>query len=997
MRKFLRLFGLLLLPYTTLAQASKASWQQQTDYSINVILDDRQHTLSGQEELTYTNNSPDTLPYLWFHLWPNAYRDNNTAFARQQLRSGNREFQFATPAQRGFIDGLDFRVNGQQAVLQYDAANPDMAKLILPQPLSPGASITITTPFRVKIPDSFSRFGHVKQSYQITQWYPKPAVYDRQGWHPMPYLDQGEFYSEFGSFDVRITLPANYVVGATGVLQNPDEQQRLDQLAAATAIKKTPADFGDDLRFPASAPETKTLRYVQDRVHDFAWFADKRYNVLKSSVTLPSGKSVTSWVMFTNREPEKWIQGLQDVNKTLTLYSRWVGEYPYASATAVEGALSAGSGMEYPMVTVTQPEAIVHEVGHNWFYGILGSNERDFPWLDEGVNSYMETRVTEQTDPDASQLDFFTKRPELAAKLGWDSLPAAALNQVVYHVIASRGLDQPISGIPSPDYGKINYGLISYSKTASLLKYLAGYLGQEKFDEAMHVYYQRWQFRHPYPADMQAVFEEVSGHKLDWFFRDMLAAKHYYEAAVSDLKAEHDAIKVLIRNDSPAPFAVPVATLDAQGKVLERQWTPVFGGTEDDEQDETQLNFRRAGVARVVIDPDYLTLQLNRRDDQMKISGSLRTWEPLQLKPLISPERWDRHFINWVPVVGANTSDRFMLGAAFYNNLLALKRLNFLAMPMYSFNRKELNGIGSVSLNVLPRTFARQLLTTLQVQRFERYRKLEPSVTLMLPHSAFGGLQHQLRFANTLVRDQDQQQTSSFQALEYRVRNGNALQNWTGHVELNYLTPDLSVDNKRQEAALIRATATYARYYSASKQVRARLFGGGFLKSSSENPFYIGLSGSPDYRRQTVFLDRQQISETFTAQRHQTDDRDGAFKAYLPVGSQRWLSTLNLEADLPVTPLAVFADFGAVSKSRQTDIVGRSPQRLYYDAGLILPISKFILPTSQNVLRVYLPVAGSQYPDGLPSSRKDFTDRIRFVLHLEELSPFRILNEQLAN
>ncbi|GAB2769087.1 hypothetical protein HNQ93_000265 [Hymenobacter luteus] len=989
MKKFFSLSGLVLLSYVGYAQAPAPGWQQQVEYSIDVALDDQQHMLNGREEIIYTNNSPDALPYLWFHLWPNAYRNNETAFARQQLRNGSRKFQFATQQQRGFIDGLDFRVNGQPAQLVPEASSPDMARLVLPQPLAPGASITITTPFRVKIPDSFSRFGHVNQSYQITQWYPKPAVYDQKGWHPMPYLDQGEFYSEFGSFDVRITLPANYVVGATGVLQNPDEQHRLDQLAAATAAKKTQKDFGNDLSFPASAAETKTLRYVQDRVHDFAWFADKRFNVLKSGVTLPSGKPVTSWVLFTNKDAEKWVQGLQDVNKALTYYSQWVGEYPYASATAVDGALSAGSGMEYPMVTVTQPAAIVHEVGHNWFYGILASNEREFPWLDEGVNSYVENRVAELDNPVAGQLEFLVKSPGLATKLGLDGLPAAALNQVPYQAVAARGLDQAVSGVASPDYGKLNYGIIVYSKTASLLKYLAGYLGQEKFDAALRTYYQRWQFRHPYPADMQAVFEEVSGQKLDWFFRDMLATQNRYEAAVSDLLVQPDAVKVLVRNDSPAPFAVPVATLDAQGKVLEMQWTPVFGGTKDDEQDETQLNFRRAGVASVVVDPAYLTPQLNRRDDQLRISGALRTWEPLQLKPLASVERWDRNFINWLPVVGANTSDKFMLGAAFYNNILAPKRLNYLAMPMYSFNRRELNGIGSISLNVLPRTVARQLLTGILVQRFERYRKVEPSLTLMLPHSAFGGPQHLLRFANTAVRDQDLRQTSSFQTLEYWVRHGNALQNWSGHLEFNYLTPDLSVDNPSREAALLRATATYGRYYSAKKQIRARLFGGYFLKSSADNPFYVGLSGSPDYRRQTAFLDRQQISDTFTAQIHQTDDRDGAFKAYLPVGSQRWLSTLGLEADLPVTSLALFADFGAVSRSRQIRPGDQGAQTLYYDAGLVLPLAK-------NILRVYLPVVGSQYTNGLPGSRKDFTDRIRFVLHIEQLNPFRLLDEQLA-
>ncbi|OWP63898.1 hypothetical protein CDA63_06710 [Hymenobacter amundsenii] len=977
-----------LLPGLVAAQTPAAGWQQQVDYSIDVSLDDQQHVLTGREELVYINNSPDALPFLWFHLWPNAYRDNNTAFARQQLRNGSRKFQFATPAQRGFIDGLDFQVNGQPAQLEYDPNSPDMAKLLLPTPLAAGARITITTPFRVKIPDSFSRFGHVGQGYQITQWYPKPAVYDQRGWHPMPYLDQGEFYSEFGSFDVRLTLPANYVVGATGVLQNPEEQQRLDALATAGAAKKTAADFGSDLSFPASSPDTKTLRYVQDRVHDFAWFADKRFNVLKSGVTLPSGRQVDSWVMFTNKDALKWVKGLQDVKDALTYYSKWVGEYPYAAATAVDGALSAGSGMEYPMVTVTQPAAIVHEVGHNWFYGILGSNERDFPWLDEGVNSYLENRVAERDDPNAGQFDFLTKSKKLAGTFGVQGLPAAALNQVPYQAVAARNLDQPVSGVTSADYGKLNYGIIVYGKTASLLKYLAGYLGQERFDEAMHAYYQQWQFRHPYPADMQAVFEQTSGQQLDWFFQQMLTTQNHYEAALADLLVQGETLKVLVRNDSPAPFAVPVSTLDAQGQVLETKWTPAFGGTEDDTQDETQLNFKAAGVAAVVVDAGYLTPQLNRRDDRMKLTGSLRRWEPLGLRPLASVERWDRQFINWVPVVGANTSDKFMLGAAFYNNPLAPKRLSYLAMPMFSFNQRELNGIGQLTLNVLPRTGARQLLTSLQVMRFERYVKTEPSLTLLLPHSAFNRVQHLVRAANTNVRDQDLGRTSSIQTLEYLARDGNALQNWSGHLEFNYLAPTNGESGtSRQQAALLRATATYARYYNPKKQVRLRLFGGGFLKQGSESPFAMGLSGSFDYRRQTAFLDRQQISDAFTAQRHQTDDRDGGFKSFQPVASRHWLTTLGLEADLPVTSLAVFADLGATKEKFATP--GRDAHRAYYDAGLVVPVAgKF--------LRFYLPLAGTQYANGLPNSRQDFTNRIRFVLHLEQLNPFRLINEQLA-
>jgi len=988
MKRYLASLGLALLTLAALGQPATPApyWQQEVNYSIDVALDDHQHVLTAREEIQYTNHSPDQLTFIWFHLWPNAYRDNTTAFAKQQLRNGSTAFHFAKAEERGYIDQLDFKVNGQSAQLAYDPLNPDIAKLLLHQPLAPGARVTITTPFRVKIPNSFSRFGHVEQAYQITQWYPKPAVYDRKGWHPMPYLDQGEFYAEFGSFDVRITLPANYTVGATGVLQNPEEQQRLEQLAAATAQKKTDKDFGDDLSFPASAVETKTLRYVQDRVHDFAWFADKRFNVLKSGVTLPSGRQVASWVLFTNKEATQWIKGLQDVNDALTYYSQWVGEYPYASATAVDGALSAGSGMEYPMVTVTMPMAIVHEVGHNWFYGILASNERDYAWLDEGVNSYVENRVTSREDSTSGELGFLLKLPPLARGLGLEGLKAATLNQVPYQISASRGLDQAVSGVTAADYGKLNYATIVYGKTATLLGYLASYLGQEKFDQAMHAYYARWQFRHSYPEDMQAVFEESTGQKLGWFFQDMLGTTNRYNAAVSDLQVTETQVKVLVRNESPAPFAVPVATLDAQGHVLETQWTPVIGTGEEDA--ETQLNFRREGVTAVVIDPLYVTPQLNRRDDRMKTAGSLRSVEPIRLKPLLSVERWEKATISWLPVFGANTSDKFMLGAAFYNSPVSQKRFSYLAMPMYSFNRNELNGIGSLNLNVLPRKAARQATVGVTLQRFERYNKVEPSLTLLLPHSAYNAPQHFVKLANTAIRDQDRNRTSSIQTAEYGVQGGNALQKWTAHLELNHLIPTLSEDNRSREATLLRATATYEWLYAPKKRVQVRLFGGRFLQKANDAEFVMGISGSPDYRRQTVFLDRQQISNALTAQVHQTDGRDGAFKAYLPVQSQRWLSTLSLQATLPVTPLAVFADFGATHE-KQLVVAERTSQRLFYDAGLALPLA-------HDVFQLYFPVAGSQYQHGLPSSRRDFTNNIRFLLRLDRLNPFRLLDETFA-
>jgi len=175
-------------------------WQQKVDVTIDVRLDDSLHFLHGDEKIVYANNSPDELTYIYFHLYPNAYKNVRTAFANQMVENGSVKFLYSDKYQRGYIDSLDFKVlydEGQMSAKVEATKDVDIVKLILPKPLQSGGKITITTPFRVKIPHVFSRLGHVKQSYQITQWFPKPAVYDAGGWHQMPYLNQGEFYSDY--------------------------------------------------------------------------------------------------------------------------------------------------------------------------------------------------------------------------------------------------------------------------------------------------------------------------------------------------------------------------------------------------------------------------------------------------------------------------------------------------------------------------------------------------------------------------------------------------------------------------------------------------------------------------------------------------------------------------------------------------------------------------------------------------------------------------------
>jgi hypothetical protein len=506
----LRKFILLLLIAAGFQHTSFSQyWQQQVNYVIDVSLNDKEHSLDGFERIEYINNSPDTLKFIWFHIWPNAYKNDKTAFSDQLLENGNTKFYFSDKDKKGYINKLDFKINNITAQTEDHPQHIDIIKIILPVPLAPGQKTIITTPFHVQLPFNFSRSGHDGQSYQVTQWYPKPAVYDAQGWHPMPYLDQGEFYSEFGSFDVSITVPENYVVAATGELQNATEKEWLKTRSTYTweKIKIKQKNSSGQIKttyqlFPASATQSKTLQYKQNNVHDFAWFADKRFIVNYDTCRLSSGKLIDVFSYYTPENKSIWSGAVTYSKNAVRHYSALLGEYPYNVVSVVQGPESFGGGMEYPTITVLSPDGdaqsldhtIAHEIGHNWFYGILASNERDHPWMDEGINSFYDTKYKNSKYP--AEI-----RPE----------------RMLFETKAVTKTDQPIE-LPSEKYSAVNYGLIAYYKTSVWMQYLETTLGTDAFNKAMQEYYRRWQFKHPQPQDFKKVMEESSGKNLDAVF-----------------------------------------------------------------------------------------------------------------------------------------------------------------------------------------------------------------------------------------------------------------------------------------------------------------------------------------------------------------------------------------------------------------------------------------------------------------------------------------------
>ncbi|MFT3981675.1 MAG: M1 family metallopeptidase [Ferruginibacter sp.] len=467
-------------------------WQQKVDVDINATLNDTANTLTGNISMFYSNNSPDTLHFIWIHLWPNAYKNDRTAFSDQLLENGRTDFYFSKEENRGYINRLNFEADGEVAVIKDHPQHQDIIQLVLPHPLAPGGKVKIQTPFNIKIPFIFSRSGHVGQSYQMTQWFPKPAVYDRKGWHPIPYLDQGEFYSEFGDYSVTLTLPESYKVAATGKLVSKEITDTM-----------------------------QTLLYRQNNVHDFAWFADKRYIVQHDTLQLAS-KTVDVFAYYFPENEKNWTNGLDYIKASVRTKSEWVGEYPYPIVSVVEeaaGAAAGYGGMEYPTITIISAASkgktldflINHEVGHNWFYGILASNERIHPWMDEGMNSYYDKRygVYRYNTEGVELLD--TKSAFIKNKEPED------IQKTVLATITGYKLDQPIETAANK-FSLLNYNAVAYEKTAQWMQLLEKELGTPLFDSVMKAYYTRWQFRHPYPEDFKQVAEEVSGKDLGHVF-----------------------------------------------------------------------------------------------------------------------------------------------------------------------------------------------------------------------------------------------------------------------------------------------------------------------------------------------------------------------------------------------------------------------------------------------------------------------------------------------
>ena len=503
-----------------------AYWQNRADYDIRASLDTAIHELHGELTLRYTNNSPTALRHVWLQVEQNAFTDSslNAYIYPQNSRFGARGFEGGDRIERfDQLVGAGKKSKGKRVPLKTRVWDT-MLYAELAQPLEPGQSTSFDIAWHFSIPEhGADRMGRDGSLYELAQWYPRMAVYDDvRGWNTDPYVGQGEFYLEYGDFAYQVTVPAGYIVAGTGTLTNAKDVLTSDEITKLARAAKsdstvhivTSAELAAGKGRP-SASGTLTWKFQAKNVRDVAWAGAPDYNWDASS-----WKGIVTNAYYRPSAEATWKDGADMARTSVQGYSTHWFQYPYPQISVVEGPIS---GMEYPMLAMEAKgedkydlyNVITHEIGHNWFPMIVGSNERIHFWQDEGINTFINTFSEAE------------RYPEKGNQMHRTAEERSLIEQTQEHDV-----DVPID-MPADRIDPQLLGFTEYVKPSVGLQLLRQeILGPEAFDAAFREYIRRWAYKHPTPADFYRTMDDVSGHRLDWFWREWFVEDAHFDQTI---------------------------------------------------------------------------------------------------------------------------------------------------------------------------------------------------------------------------------------------------------------------------------------------------------------------------------------------------------------------------------------------------------------------------------------------------------------------------------
>ena len=544
------------------------------NYTIDVTLDARARTLNARETLVWTNVTNASTDELQFHLYYNAWRNDESTWMREhKLTSWWQRASTERADDRAAIDISSFAIKGgtiapadltkQMRFIAPDDGNKDDRTVIsvaLPEPIGPGETLTIDISFTAKIPRPFARTGAIGNYFFIAQWFPKIGVLDAEGtWNCHQFHVGTEFFSDFGVYDVRLTVPRGWPVAATG-----RQRERTDNPNGTT-----------------------THRYYQEDVHDFAWTTSPDFLEARERFEVPGLPPVDMRLLYQPEHASQTARHFETTRATLRYYGEWFGAYPYGHLTIVDTPWrTATDGMEYPTIFTAGTrwlmpredtyveDTLVHEAGHQWWYGMVATNEFEDAWMDEGINQYANARVDAEDYPNGREVPRFFGGfvPWVLDDVPWDRLTSG---EFLSDYRGSPTVD--IQATPSFRYWPLTSGPITYSKPALWLHTLERALGWPVVQQILSTFFDRWKFKHPKPGDLFQVASEVSGRDLMPFFDQVYRGSAVFDYGVDSVTSAETADEtyvndVVVRRHGDGIFPMTILATLANGEQRRFAW-----------------------------------------------------------------------------------------------------------------------------------------------------------------------------------------------------------------------------------------------------------------------------------------------------------------------------------------------------------------------------------------------------------------------------------------
>ncbi len=611
--------GVFFLLVSLGAWAQPGRWQQRIGYKMNVELDVATNILKGTQEIKYTNNSPDTLPRLFFHTYWNAFQPGSSMDTRSQElgktqvgtnRDGTPRWDWDArvkdrigelkPEEIGYTKILSLTIGGKEQTIK---EHETIAEIDLDKPILPGQTVVLLTKWESQVPIQIRRSGRDNAEgvrFTMTQWYPKMAAYDKDGWHPNPYIAR-EFYGVWGDYEVSIAMDKTYKIGSSGVLQN------------AAEIGWGYDKAGTELKPVASA--LRTWKFKAENVHDFAWAADPTYKHITRQTN--GGGPLLHFIYLGKPGADGlWNATADSCVLAYDFIRDHYGAYPWPVYSFIQGG---DGGMEYAMATMVRSHSLgtaLHEWMHSWYQHLMGTNESLYPWMDEGFTSYAESNTMHHIRKDAE----------------W----ALAGNYRSYFNLARSRMEEPMSTHADHFNTNFAYSAAAYSKGAVMIGQLGYITGEDNLQKILHEYYKQWKFKSPNADDFIRVAEKVSGMELDWYKEYWVYTTKTIDYKIDSVWQEDSTTKVRIARVGAMPMPVEVV-LDFKDSTRETHYVPLnlmYGSKPKEgagdwitypEQRWTHRNIvitskRNLNELRIVeIDPSQRMADIERRNNRLDI------------------------------------------------------------------------------------------------------------------------------------------------------------------------------------------------------------------------------------------------------------------------------------------------------------------------------------------------------------------------------------------